>query len=666
MNSLIKYISVFFAVCLCGSHCITAQTKASLRADEIPGWVFGYVTDEESGEPVEGVYVWAYDSESTAGRYSQVVNGRKSPASVNMGGVIETCTDKAGRYMIPVLRDGTLLFFFPDSGRTLVENVCRRYSVNVGKEPPQRIGPEKRNARTIAVDTSGIVRPRRTAPAGTRFNFDFNYCFPYRTDYADVRLVVERNVVDVLSGDTLSSVVPVVLDGRSYHRKQRRLIAKGEASDSLYNIAEKCKELTDTTFFVKVRDAFDAGQWMSKCFMISYLVKIDKGTSEEYLDTLPMMMNRISRPFQFLECPSVPYAVADSDYPVSRRPGKRTLTVTVNGETKIPEVLMQDDYVLKKISVKAVVAPSGDYRADLDEAGLTARATLSGIRSSMSSKISDGVRTTMFSEVSDDPRIECRYEFDTYRKFVPDEYHASFDAAVSREELEYLYTCAIEESELLDGRRWFFASNGLASSYMERGYADTTVLAPFVNGRYPGCNDEILANQVMIKMMAQDYAGAEALSVRLPEKYATLRAIARCKCSMVDFDDPMEAGTIELLRNSSLRNKVVMDLLLGMDDTTSEALAALPQDEAETFYLKAQRLCLMYHNVASLLRSGTFDSSEDLSLLREGETVISAYDAVVRYLIRCLELDESLKAVAARDADINDEALKDAVGQIML
>lgn len=661
MSALRKYVFAFFLVVTMLPSAVSAQSSASLRADEIPGWVFGYVTDDRKGEPVEGVYVWAYGSEELARRYQKALSGRKSPASVNMGGVIETCTDKAGRYMIPVLRDGALLFFFPGSGKTVVETVRRRYSVNVGKVSSRQAAPERKDSYMASVDTSGVVRPRRAAPVGTRFNFDFNYYFPYRKDCNDVRMIVERNVVDVMTGDTLSSVAPVVLDGKTYHRRQRRLLAKGEVRDSLFEVADRCKVLTDTTFSVKIRDSFDADQWMSRCFMISYRIKVDNGLAQVCLDTLPMMMNRVSRPLQFIECPFSPYDFVPEPYPVSRRPGKRVLTVVRSGTEPLPEVLMGEDYVLKKISVKAAVAPEGEYRADLDRAGIIAREVLSEVRKAVAAKMTEDVRVTMLSEVSQTPAVECRYVFETYRKFVPEEYYGAFDKAADDAELEALYRRAVEESELLDGRMWNVAANRLAALYIERGSPDTTVLAPFVSGTEYGCCDEIVANQVIAMMLCGDFAGAEALSASLPSEYAVLRAVARCKCHMVDFDDPSETETIELIKNSSLRNKVVMDLLLGMDESTVEALSELPQDKASTFYLKAQRLCLMYRCEASRLRSGRFVTEEDPSLLRAGESGISAYEAVVRYLVRCFEIDEGFRTVAARDADINDDALKEAI-----
>lgn len=322
------------------------------------------------------------------------------------------------------------------------------------------------------------------------------------------------------------------------------------------------------------------------------------------------------------------------------------------------------------------------------------------------------------------------------------EYWNLFKLIHDEKELEGLYQRARVAAIRSEGKRnpWALPANHLAVMYLKRKQVDTLLLAPFINekravnsqlleltGEKKHINDDaIVANQVQMFMLAKKFARAEELSSIIENEHPMLRAIVRCLGGYIDYEDPKEEATINLIKQSSPRNEVIINLFMEkFDSTTVQALQRLPQDHPVTDYLKAQRLCLQYESDVMKMKATTFDRAEDptfshpkdelipaatpediqaaknaiavlkediqlykdmgltdevakmekelevqttsLANMEKGETSIipfecSVYDAAFVYLKQCFGRDGKFVKTAQADYDITEDLLNDVLG----
>lgn len=219
------------------------------------------------------------------------------------------------------------------------------------------------------------------------------------------------------------------------------------------------------------------------------------------------------------------------------------------------------------------------------------------------------------------------------------EYWHLFNLIKDPKELEGLYQRARVAALKAEGRNnpWALPSNHLAVMRLRQKQADTTILRPFIDERYrvnfeltemSGAkrqlnDDAIIANQVQMFMLMKKYDRAEELTSMIADQHPTLRAIVRCLGGFIDYEDPKEAETIKLIQGSSPRNEVVINLYMAkFDSTTVKAIQKLPQEEALTDYIKAQRLCMQYEGDVMKMKSVDFDRSEDPLFVHPKDEVI--------------------------------------------
>ena len=219
------------------------------------------------------------------------------------------------------------------------------------------------------------------------------------------------------------------------------------------------------------------------------------------------------------------------------------------------------------------------------------------------------------------------------------EYWHLFNLIKDPKELEGLYQRARVAALKAEGRNnpWALPSNHLAVMRLRQKQADTTILRPFIDERYrvnfeltemSGAkrqlnDDAIIANQVQMFMLMKKYDRAEELTSMIADQHPTLRAIVRCLGGFIDYEDPKEAETIKLIQGSSPRNEVVINLYMAkFDSTTVKAIQKLPQEEALTDYIKAQRLCMQYEGDVMKMKSVDFDRSEDPFFVHPKDEVI--------------------------------------------
>ena len=635
-----KRLSILVAILLfsLSASTVCAQKKAKPTFETIYRPVYGYILDTLTHTPLRDVRVYAFDSAEDAEQGREALTKSRNPMSVRLkGDVVETRTDDSGRYMIPALSTGVLVFCIPEGKSVLVEEIMGRSEVSIGRVKAERdyditdlLGKDYRRSEGKA---------QRKGAEGVVLDMDFKAYIPQPGDRAKVsRVTVERRLTDMETDEILSSTVPAVRDGKTFHKQRRRMIAKGEASDSLYALADRFPHLSDTTASVRVTDLVDTEMWKDRCFRLGYFVSMETDGEVKMLDTLYMMTNRVDKPLKYLEYELDPYLWEVEETTEQRRAAvSRRLVLEGGYDGRVPEVLKDSSYVLKELHLKASVAQERPYDECIALADSMLARAMSELRTAFGSKLNDKVRVTKISQVTKEGTgVEYRYILSTGRQFSRNDYLAGFRRAKDDASLEVLCRQAIEESRILEGTSWDYASNMLAAVHIRQGRPDTSILAPFIGQSE---RMEMLANQVLMHMMTGDLDEAASLAERLPDGYASLRELVRCKAG----NEPADEESARLVAESSPRNRVLMDMVSDrVGESTLEVLGSMPEDEAFTWYLRARAHCLMHPDE------------------------FSADEYVVECLGKCFEIDEGMISVAKFDSGINEYALKEVLGVFVL
>ena len=150
----------------------------------------------------------------------------------------------------------------------------------------------------------------------------------------------------------------------------------------------------------------------------------------------------------------------------------------------------------------------------------------------------------------------------------------------------------------------------------------------------------------------EKYMRAMELCTLLPDsKYGLLKSITRCLAGYFR-DNKSEEGqrVFNTVRNSTPRNRVVMNLAVGNIGLAKAALAKLDPNDPVTQYLNAQVLCRNHDSVMGMKNA-----------IVDFTTYESEYDKALEYLRKCYEMDEKYKKVAETDWDIYEELHKEAL-----
>jgi hypothetical protein len=632
--------------------------------------IYGYARDTCTNKPVPGAIVFSFDSVDEARRAQQTLIKTKDPIGFNKTGrITETITDETGRYLLPALNEGALLIYYPQTHFMALEEVGTRISINVGGKK----GADEDNVK--------VSKPKPLftyVPADKRHKFNFSFYFPNKGEKrSDCRLYIERHVEDLETGEKLSVTVPVVRDGKAYHKKMKKLIAKKVVQDTLYDVAKRFKVLSDTTYNVRVNDVFDPEPWEDRCFRVGYVIKLDNAGVLSDLDTLYMLTNRVDKPLKHLEYEFAPYSFEPESYKEDMRVARRKLELKGEYTGKVPGVLLDSAYILTGLHVKAILPANGEYSGNLAYADTLLDEAMADLREKFASKLNEDVLVTRTTEtaregdaesgVSAGPRVEYRYVFRVERRFSEQEYMGLFAKAETDEEVEQLCIRALEESEILTRRKWDYAANRLASLMLKRGEVDPILLDEFVEPSLKSCGvryedvvarrpiirnrPELLANQVLMLMKDGQYGKAASIAEILPAEYKYLYEVARCKAGY----EPILQTEVSCIASSSLRNRVIMDMYTGrVGASTLEALAEMPGDDPMRWYLEARTLCILCDDSVGMMKS------------RAGEDGVLVYDKVKDCLKKCFELDGNLVQKAVLDKAVNEFALKEVLGVYVL
>jgi len=304
----------------------------------------------------------------------------------------------------------------------------------------------------------------------------------------------------------------------------------------------------------------------------------------------------------------------------------------VAGWNDLADVLERDSLVSEAADVREIV----EKYPNIDQQGPKMR-TLPYYSKLISPRL-DSLRT-----------VSCAYSFEMLRFLEPheilekynndkdyrsgnkhmslNEYWNLFELVKDENELESLYKRALAASIKSEKKPWPLPANLLAVSYLRKEQVDTMLLKPFIDETFSAnfevrnmydksqvdeiINDEsIVANQVKMYMLAKDYTSAAKWSSLIESKYPMLRAVARCLGGKLDYRNPEEKGAVDMIKNSSPRNEVIVNMYMQVFDSTSvAALQRMPAEDPLTDYIKAQYLCRKYKAVNRM--TGAMFNRED-------------------------------------------------------
>ena len=653
---------------------LNAQKKQKLIFETIYRPVFGYLIDTLTNEPYKNAYVYAFDSMDDARLGEDALKKSRNPMTLKLkGDVVETRTDDSGRYMVPARSNGVLIFWLKDSKDVILEEIAQRSEISKGRRP---------SGRKVEIDLTEILgkdfgkttgKVRDKGPKGVVLDMDFKAYIPHPGDKGkDARVLVERRIMDMESGEILSRTVPVVRDGKAFHKQRRKMIAKGMIADSLYDIAEANPVLTDSTTSIKVTDHIDTEPWKDRCFRLGYHVSMEHAGQVTHIDTLYMMTNRVDKPLKYLQYSFEPYHFDIEETTEQRRSVTRRLVLEGEYDGMVPQVLKDSSYVLHELHIKATVAQDRAYEECITLADTMIAGVMRELRTAFAGKINENVRITKTSQVNPDTsyrnNVTYRYIFRTGRQFSRNDYLLQIRRAKDEARLERLCRQAMEERKILEGTSWDYAANVLAGLYMNQGRPDASLLVPFIDRSMEECDvkiedpvtfeptvmnrREIVANQVLTLMFYQHFTEAASLAMMLPQEYDWLREVALCKAGK----EPSDEVSKNLLRKSSPRNDVLMDMVSDkVGKHTLETLDKMSQDDAMAWYLRARAYCIMYENESWEMQAATLEGSDK-----------TVYAHVLECLKKALEIDPSLVPKAKFDSEINEFALKEVLGIYVL
>lgn len=242
------------------------------------------------------------------------------------------------------------------------------------------------------------------------------------------------------------------------------------------------------------------------------------------------------------------------------------------------------------------------------------------------------------------------------KDFALYEYWNLFQMLSDPDELEECYKRAIKSANA-QGDSWVLPANLLAESYIRKGLADTTLLAPFIddtkkcnqpwdNGKTTKNPDPVVANQIVMMLKSDQYTRAVELASILPrEKYEMLYYIARCLAGYFKGNSAEDHKTYEIIKESSPRNAVVMNLAMGYMPIAKMALEQLPDDDPVKHYLWAQYYCR--ENYLNDITNYSFVDYEEAEIM-------------LQELVASFKADPKFIDIAESDWDIFEDLFKEA------
>lgn len=252
----------------------------------------------------------------------------------------------------------------------------------------------------------------------------------------------------------------------------------------------------------------------------------------------------------------------------------------------------------------------------------------------------------MFDKLRNDPNFK---QGGGAEQFMPYEFWVMMQHVKDTTELETICRRAIVQDRHNQSRKeflWPLPANMLAGAMLKQGKADTTILAPYIfedeklNQPYRlGENSAILnptavvANQVAMMLRAEHYTRAMQLALLFKDaddpKLQQLYAIARCKAGYYDSNTEEGKQYYELVRSTSPRNAIVMDMANSYLVEVPELLEQMDQEDPVTHYLRAQYLCIQYFLEVN---DDTFGSMSEESQMEAVRSLVTCFRKDPKYI----------------------------------
>lgn len=264
----------------------------------------------------------------------------------------------------------------------------------------------------------------------------------------------------------------------------------------------------------------------------------------------------------------------------------------------------------------------------------------------------------IYRGLTDDEIVE-KYLADKNFDFALYEYWTLFNRVKDEDELIQLYKRAYEASSK-SAELWALPACNLAEAYIRRDIADTTILAPFIDLKFPVNQkfymdgrlegqvnqEQIVANQVIMLLKSNEYLRAGQLSMLLPdERYHELILFTRCLAGYWRKELSLRQEIME----TSPHNNVVMLLAAEKFNQAFAALDKLDMDKPVSMYLKVQVMCRMYNGYSAM-----YDDYDEI-------TYVAASDVAEETLAECFRKDPSFIEIARSDYDVYEQVLEKAL-----
>ena len=264
----------------------------------------------------------------------------------------------------------------------------------------------------------------------------------------------------------------------------------------------------------------------------------------------------------------------------------------------------------------------------------------------------------IYREPTDEEVLEEYQKHGLKMEYTRYEYWKLLQMLKEDKEVELLAKKAYEESRKMNPKRpWILPANILATHYLKRDTFDTKILEPLIDKSIHTVNyerrnidtrrvevinpEEVIINQLCMYIKAGDFEQASIMAKILPEKeeYKLIKAFTWALGGYFHGGNTPEEKerantTFELVKNSTPRNAVIINLALETkygNQKALEALKDLPEDDAMTWYLRA--------TIAA----------------RKGD---SGFSDAMMALMQCFQLDKSYIPIAKNDGEFNKELIE--------
>lgn len=253
----------------------------------------------------------------------------------------------------------------------------------------------------------------------------------------------------------------------------------------------------------------------------------------------------------------------------------------------------------------------------------------------------------MFDKLRNDPMFK---QGGMNEQFMPYEFWVMLQHATDTLELENICRRAVAQDARNQQRRefrWPLPANVLAASLLKRKQVDTTILAPFIFEDEDRCNrpytlgenkallnpTPVVVNQVAMMLQGEHFTRALQLAQLFKDssdpRLEQLYAITRCKAGYFKVNTEEGRHYYELVRNTSPRNAIVMDMATGYMAEVPDFLDQMDPEDPVTDYLRAQYTCIQYFMDTN---DNTYNMMDEEAKLTSLRSLVASFNKDAKYI----------------------------------